>query len=158
MINKIKELWNKYKRLLLYILVPLITGFLGNLIAGNTEIYDKIKTPSFAPPGFLFPIVWSVLYILMGISAYLISKKENNDKANKLYYAQLVVNALWPLFFFRFTLFAVSTLWLVLLIVLVSFMIYEFCKLNKTAGLLNIPYLLWIVFAFILNYSIYLLN
>ena len=139
MINKIKELWNKYKRLLLYILIPLITGFLGNMIAGNTEIYNKIKTPSFAPPGFLFPIVWSVLYILMGISAYIIS-------------------SLWPLFFFRFTLFAVATLWLVLLIVLVSFMIYEFYKLNKTAGLLNIPYLLWISFAFILNYSIYLLN
>ncbi len=158
MINKIKRLWKKYKRLLLYILVPLVTGFLGNMIAGNTEIYNKIKTPSFAPPGFLFPIVWSVLYILMGISAYIISKKENNTKANKLYYAQLVVNSLWPLLFFRFTLFAVSTLWLVLLIVLVSFMIYEFYNLNKTAGLLNIPYLLWISFAFILNYSIYLLN
>lgn len=158
MINKIKELWNKYKRLLLYILVPLIAGFIGNLIAGGTDIYNKINTPSFAPPGFLFPIVWSILYIAMGISAYLISKENNNQKANKLYYVQLIVNSLWSILFFRFKLFAVSTLWLVLLLVLVSFMIYEFYKLNKTSALINIPYLLWISFAFILNYSIYLLN
>ena len=94
----------------------------------------------------------------MGIGAYLISKEENNSKALKLYYTQLVVNSLWSILFFRFKLFAVSTLWLVLLIVLVSFMTYEFYKLNKKAALIQVPYILWIVFAFVLNYSIYLLN
>lgn len=158
MISKIKKLWNKYKRLLLYIFVALTAGFIGNLLAGGTEIYEQINTPSFAPPGFLFPIVWSILYILMGIGAYLISKEENNSKALKLYYTQLVVNSLWSILFFRFKLFAVSTLWLVLLIVLVSFMTYEFYKLNKKAALIQVPYILWIVFAFVLNYSIYLLN
>ncbi|MBR6640688.1 MAG: tryptophan-rich sensory protein [Clostridia bacterium] len=158
MISKIKKLWNKYKRLLLYIFVALAAGFIGNLLAGGTEIYEQINTPSFAPPGFLFPIVWSILYILMGIGAYLISKEENNSKALKLYYTQLVVNSLWSILFFRFKLFAVSTLWLVLLIVLVSFMTYEFYKMNKKAALIQVPYILWIVFAFVLNYSIYLLN
>lgn len=158
MISKIEKLWNKYKRLLLYIFVALTAGFIGNLLAGGTEIYEQINTPSFAPPGFLFPIVWSILYILMGIGAYLISKEENNSKALKLYYTQLVVNSLWSILFFRFKLFAVSTLWLVLLIVLVSFMTYEFYKLNKKAALIQVPYILWIVFAFVLNYSIYLLN
>ena len=94
----------------------------------------------------------------MGIGAYLISKEENNSKALNLYYTQLVVNSLWSILFFRFKLFAVSTLWLVLLIVLVSFMTYEFYKLNKKAALIQVPYILWIVFAFVLNYSIYLLN
>ncbi|MBR6613375.1 MAG: tryptophan-rich sensory protein [Clostridia bacterium] len=158
MISKIEKLWNKYKRLLLYIFVALTAGFIGNLLAGGTEIYEQINTPSFAPPGFLFPIVWSILYILMGIGAYLISKEENNSKALKLYYTQLVVNSLWSILFFRFKLFAVSTLWLVLLIVLVSFMTYELYKLNKKAALIQVPYILWIVFAFVLNYSIYLLN
>ena len=158
MISKIKKLWNKYKRLLLYIFVALAAGFIDNLLAGGTEIYEQINTPSFAPPGFLFPIVWSILYILMGIGAYLISKEENNSKALKLYYTQLVVNSLWSILFFRFKLFAVSTLWLVLLIVLVSFMTYEFYKMNKKAALIQVPYILWIVFAFVLNYSIYLLN
>ena len=92
------------------------------------------------------------------LSGEKIIKENNNQKANKLYYAQLVVNSLWSILFFRFKLFAVSTLWLVLLLVLVSFMIYEFYKLNKKAALINITYLLWITFAFILNYSIYLLN
>ena len=69
MISKIEKLWNKYKRLLLYIFVASTAGFIGNLLAGGTEIYEQINTPSFAPPGFLFPIVWSILYILMGIGA-----------------------------------------------------------------------------------------
>lgn len=156
--EKILRFWNKYKRLIVYILVPLIAGFIGNLLAGGTEIYTEINRPSFAPPGFLFPIVWTILYTVMGIGAYLVRDEKNSKKALTIYYIQLAVNALWSFIFFRLRLFAFSSIWLVLLIALVVYMIYEFYKLNKTAALIQIPYLLWLVFAFILNYSIYLLN
>ncbi len=158
MISKIKELWNKYKKLLLYILIPLVIGFIGNLLGGNMDIYKTIKTPSFAPPSWLFGVVWPILYILMGISSYIISKKENNSNAFKVYFFQLALNALWSLVFFRLKLFALSTVWLAVIVLLVALMIYEFYKLDKKAGLLQIPYLCWLGFAFILNYSIYLLN
>lgn len=146
------------KKLIVYILIPLLVGFLGNLLGGSTDIYDKITTPSFAPPGFLFPIVWSILYILMGISAYLVSKNTDSKDALTIYYVQLGVNALWSLFFFRLNWFLFSSLWIILLLCLVIYMIYLFSKLNKTAAYLQIPYTLWLTFALILNSSIYLLN
>lgn len=156
--EKFLKFWNKYKRLMLYILIPLIAGFIGNLLGGSNDIYKEINTPSFAPPGWLFPVVWTILYTVMGIGSYMVSNEKNSKKALTIYSIQLGVNALWSLLFFRLRLFAFSSLWLVILIALVAYMIYEFYKLNKTAGLIQIPYLLWLVFAFILNYSIYLLN
>lgn len=148
----------KYKKLILYILIPLVVGFVGNLLGGSTDIYEKINTPSFAPPGFLFPIVWTILYTLMGISSYMISKEKNNKTALTVYFVQLGVNALWSLFFFRLNWFLFSALWLVLLLCLIVYMIYEFAKLNKTAAYLQIPYALWVTFALVLNSAIYILN
>jgi len=148
----------KYKKLIIFILIPLVVGFIGNLLGGSTDIYEKINTPSFAPPGFLFPIVWSILYILMGISSYMISKEANNKTALTVYFVQLGVNALWSLFFFRLNWFLFSALWLVLLLCLIIYMIYEFAKLNKTAAYLQIPYALWVTFALVLNSAIYILN
>ena len=146
------------KKLIIFILIPLVVGFLGNLLGGSTEIYSKINTPPFAPPSFLFPIVWTILYILMGISSYLVSKEEDNKKALNVYYVQLAFNALWSLFFFRFNWFFFSALWLVALLVLVIYMIYLFYAKNKTAAYLQIPYSLWLAFALVLNASIYILN
>ena len=148
----------KYKKLIIYILIPLAVGFLGNLLGGSTDIYEQINTPSFAPPGFLFPIVWSILYILMGISSYMISKEKNNKEALTVYWVQLGINALWSLFFFRLNWFLFSALWLVVLLCLIIYMIYLFYKLNKTAAYLQIPYSLWVAFALILNSAIYILN
>ena len=130
----------------------------GSLLGGNQDIYSKINTPSFAPPGFLFPIVWTILYVLMGISSYIISNKENSGAALKVYYIQLVINALWSFFFFRLNWFLFSFLWILLLIAFVVYMIYLFYKLDKKAAFLQIPYLLWLIFAAILNFSIYYLN
>jgi len=130
----------------------------GSLLGGNQELYSQINTPPFAPPGFLFPIVWTILYVLMGISSYIISNKENSQKALKIYYIQLVINALWSLFFFRLNWFLFSFLWILLLIGFVIYMIYLFYELDKKAAILQIPYLLWLVFAAILNFSIYYLN
>lgn len=146
------------KKLIIFILIPLVVGFIGNLLGGDTDIYTKIATPSFAPPGFLFPIVWSILYILMGISSYLIYKEKNSKDALTIYFIQLGVNALWSLFFFRLNWFLFSSLWLVLLLCLIIYMIYLFSKLNKTAAYIQIPYALWVTFALVLNSSIYILN
>ena len=148
----------KHKKLIIYILIPLVIGFIGNLLGGSTDIYKQINTPSFAPPGFLFPIVWTILYTLMGISSYMISKEKNNKEALTVYWVQLGINALWSLFFFRLNWFLFSSLWLVVLLSLIIYMIYLFAKLNKTAAYLQIPYSLWVAFALVLNSAIYILN
>ncbi len=145
-----------FKKLITYILIPLILGsIIGILTSSN---YNEIIMPDFTPPKILFPLVWSILYILMGISRYLISDKENNKSAITIYRIQLLVNLLWPIFFFSFKCFFFSFLWIILLIILVIIMIIKFCKLSKISGLTQIPYLLWIIFASILNYAIYTLN
>lgn len=147
-----------YKKLAFYILITLAIGFAGNLLGGSTDIYTKINQPPFAPPKILFPIVWSILYILMGISAYLVANEKNNKEALTVYWIQVGVNALWSLFFFRLNWFLFSSLWIVLLLCLVVYMIYLFFKLNKTAAYLQIPYTLWLTFALVLNSAIYILN
>ena len=145
-----------YKKLIIYILIPLILGsIVGLLTSGN---YEDLITPNFTPPKVLFPIVWSILYILMGISRYLIDNKNNNTSAIKTYRIQLIINLLWPILFFSFKLFFFSFIWIILLIIFVIIMIIKFYKLSKTSSLLEIPYLLWIIFASILNFAIYQIN
>ena len=114
-----------------------------------------IKTVLF-PPDILFPIVWSILYLLMTISLFITTKKD--DELYKIYFIQLFVNALWSPLFFGLKSYFVSLLWLILLIVLVVIMIYKMMFKNKVAAYLQIPYLIWLLFATYLNLSIYLLN
>lgn len=145
-----------YKKLVIYILMPLILGsIVGLLTSGN---YNEIIMPKFMPPKILFPIVWSILYILMGISRYLIDNKGNNHNAITIYRIGLIVNLLWPFLFFNFKWFLFSFLWIILLIILASIMIIRFYKLSKSSSLLQIPYLIWLIFASILNFAIYTLN
>ena len=148
-----------YKLLIFNILLPLIIGFIGSLLGGFNN-FDLINKPSFAPPKILFPIVWTILYILMGISAYIISisNDENKKKAYIIYLIQLVVNSLWSLFFFRFKWYLFSFMWILLLIGLVIVTIDNFKIVSKLSAYLQIPYLLWLIFASVLNLSIYLLN
>ena len=141
------------------ILVPLLVGGLVGLVTSNYIDTNNLIQPSFAPPGILFPIVWTILYTLMGVSyGILKSNSLTNEKINTIYYLQLFVNALWSFFFFVFEWRLFSFFWILLLIALVILMIKEFYGKNKVAGLLQIPYLLWITFASVLNLSIYLLN
>ncbi|MBQ2916647.1 MAG: tryptophan-rich sensory protein [Clostridia bacterium] len=141
------------------ILVPLLIGGLVGFLTSGYIDYNSLIQPSFAPPSILFPIVWTILYTLMGVSyGILKSNSLTDDKINIIYYSQLFVNALWSFFFFVFQWRLFSFLWILLLIGLVILMIIEFYKKNKIAGLLQIPYLLWISFASVLNLSIYLLN
>ena len=141
------------------ILLPVILGTVIGFITSGSMDFDMLIQPSFAPPAILFPIVWSILYVFMGIS-YGILKSKNlaNEKINKIYYAQLFVNLSWSIIFFIFKWRLFAYFWILLLIVLVLLMIKEFYDKNKTAGLLQIPYLIWIVFASFLNLLIYLLN
>ena len=148
-----------YKLLIFNILLPLIIGFIGSILGGFNN-FDLINKPTFTPPGIVFPIVWTILYILMGISAYIISisNNDNKKKAYIIYLIQLIVNCLWPLFFFRLNYYLFSFIWILLLIGLVIAMIDNFKQINKLSAYLQIPYLLWLIFASILNLSIYLLN
>ena len=150
---------SKVKIFLKSILTPVIIGALVGLFISKSMDYKYLEKPFLAPPGFLFPIVWTILYILMGISYGILKYKNLNDtKIKKIYYSQLFVNALWSIFFFFLKWRLFSFFWIILLDFLVIIMISSFYKKNKLAGLLQIFYLIWILFASYLNISIYLLN
>lgn len=141
------------------ILIPLVLGGIVGFIISKFMDYSTLEKPILAPPSILFPIVWSVLYILMGISYGILDSNSLVDsQINSIYYLQLFVNLLWPIAFFvlKWRLFAF--IWILLLAVLIVIMIFRFYNKNKIAGLLQIPYLLWTLFATYLNLFIYLLN
>ena len=141
------------------ILIPVVLGTIVGFITSGFMDFNTLIKPSFAPPAILFPIVWSILYVLMGIS-YAILKNKNltTNKINKVYYSQLFINLAWSIIFFIFKWRLFAYLWILFLIVLVIIMIKEFYEKNKTSGLLQIPYFIWISFASFLNLSIYYLN
>lgn len=150
---------NKFKLFIKTIITPLIMGGVIGFIISKSIDYNTLIKPFLAPPSILFPIMWTILYILMGIS-YGILKSENlNDsKIKSIYYLQLVVNGLWSIFFFTLKWRLFAFVWILILDALVLMMIYYFFKKNKTSGLLQIPYLIWIIFATYLNLAIYILN
>lgn len=141
------------------ILIPVIIGGIVGLIISKSIDYNSLQKPFLAPPSILFPIMWTILYILMGISYGILKSKGLIDSKTKIiYYLQLFVNAMWSIIFFTFKWRLFAFIWIVLLDILVIIMIIDFYKKNKLSGLLQIPYLLWILFASYLNLSIYLLN
>ncbi len=149
------------KKIISYIVITLLVGsFFTLFIMDSFNIYNTMDKPFLSPNKIVFPIVWSVLYILMGISLYIVSESKylNKDKSYLLYILQLLVNSAWPLFFFKFRLFFVSFLIVLLLIYLVIKLILEFYKINKLAAYLQIPYLLWLIFASYLSLGVFLLN
>lgn len=150
----------KIIKAIIIILFPLIIGSLIGLLFNNSMSFNNMIKPSFAPPGILFPIVWTILYILMGISSYLIYKTNDSNKTDalKIYLFQLILNFLWTPIFFGLNLYFLGTLWIIVLIIAVVIMIKEFYKINKFSAYLQIPYLLWLSFALILSFSIFLLN
>lgn len=150
---------SKFKIYAKSILIPIIIGGIVGLLISNSIDYESLIQPPLAPPSIAFPIVWTILYILMGISYGILESNSLVDSnINSIYYLQLFVNALWSIFFFVFKWRLFSFIWIILLAILVIIMIIRFYAKNKVAGLLQIPYLLWILFASYLNLSIYLLN
>ena len=157
-------MWKKIKPYVISIAIALAVGGLAAwLTRDSMEIYSMINQPALAPPGWLFPVVWSVLYVLMGISAALVYTNENagpaeKRRALKIYGLQLLVNFFWTLIFFNLRNWLFAFIWLVLLWILIIVMIVRFVRIKPIAGWLQIPYLLWVTFAGYLNFMIYLLN
>ncbi len=148
------------KNLIMNIAIPLILGTIIGLLTSSFNNYSNLNLPSFAPSGIVFPVVWTILYILMGISAYIVSKSNSYSKRKSLfiYKVQLIVNLLWSIIFFIFNFKILAFIWILLLLYLVSIMIKNFYKVSKIASLLQIPYWLWLVFASILNLYIIFIN
>ncbi len=148
--------------LLKIILVTELIGILSGLFAGNTgHFYASFIKPPLSPPGWLFGVVWPVLYLLMGIAAYLIYQvplSQERRQAITLYWVQMFVNFLWPIAFFRFERYGLSVAVILILVVLVAMTTLRFWKLNKTAGYLMLPYLFWLLFATYLNIGVAVLN
>ena len=157
-------MWKKIKPYVISVAIALLVGGLSALLTrDNMNIYDEIVMPPLAPPGFLFPIVWTILYTLMGISSariYLEGKKGEVpvEKALKIYALQLAVNFFWSIIFFNMQAFLFAFIWILLLWVLIIIMIKEFYYIYPPAAWLQIPYLLWVTFAAYLNLAIYILN
>ena len=132
-----------FKKLLLFILVPLSLGALVGLLTSSNSNVNSIIPP------WIFPIVWTILYILMGVSSYLVYEKTN--EIPKIYIIQLGANLLWSFVFFTFNLKTLAFIWILFLILLVIIMIRDFLSKDKLAGYLQIPYLIWLFIASILN-------
>lgn len=144
-----------------YLLFPLIVGGLSALISGNfSDTYNLLNKPVLSPPGYVFGIVWSILFILMGLSYYLI-KRDNNyvdDNVKFWYYFQLFLNFMWSIIFFRFKFFTFSFIWLLILLLSIWITFLKFKDINKTSAYLLIPYIIWVSFAGYLNLMIVVLN
>ena len=141
------------------IFVPVFIGGIVGLLISNYMDYGELIKPALAPPGIVFPIVWTILYILMGISYGILESNGLTDSdVDLIYCLQLFFNALWPIIFFALKWRFIAYLWILILIVLITLMIIKFYERNKLAGLLQIPYLIWVLFASYLNLSIFLLN
>lgn len=142
-----------------YLFTPVILGSLVGLLISSSIDYNELVKPLLAPPSWTFPVAWTIIYLLMGISYFLIRKKEDYlDENSVIYYLQLAVNLMWSVFFFTLKLRLFACIWIVLLDILVIFMIYKFYLKNKTSAYLNLPYLCWIWFATYLTIGIYVLN
>lgn len=145
------------------IAVPLLAGVLAAILAGGgMKTYAALKQPPLAPAGWIFPVVWTILYILMGSASYLVimsqALPQRTADALAVYAYQLIVNFLWPVFFFDFGWYLFAFFWLLLLWLLILATIRQFAPISKTAARLMIPYLLWVTFAGYLNLGVWWLN
>lgn len=150
------------KKLIKCIVIPIaVGGVAGFLTSDGMAEFARLKQPPLSPPGWLFPIVWTILYILMGIASYLVlyaDSEENKFVALLIYGAQLVINFFWPIYFFGFQIRFFAFLWLLLLWGLVFWMIRKFYRISRKAAWLCVPYLLWLTFAAYLNLGVWWLN
>lgn len=150
----------KVKSLIVNILIPNIIGFMGSIISNVKMGFNNIVKPTFTPPGIVFPLAWTILYTLMGISSYMIYESDSDKKMDALivYGIQLVLNSMWTFFFFKLRMFLFSSILILIILGLVLVMIYKYYHINKKAAYLQIPYIIWLIFAFILSMNVYMLN
>jgi len=151
----------KWKELIIAILIPLAVGGLSAFLTKDSmSTFEAVAKPPLSPPGWLFPVVWTVLYILMGIASYLVYTSNSFDRKRALifYGAQLAVNFFWSIIFFNLNAYLFAFIWLLLLWALILITLVKFYRINENAGLLLIPYIVWVSFAGYLNFGIFLLN
>ena len=149
----------KLSQKLLYILTPLIGGSIVGLIINKSIDYNYLVNPPLSPPSYLFPIVWSILYLLIGASYYIYRKNNNDDSLTiKLYYIQLILNYLWSIIFFTLKLRTLAVIWIIVLAITIIYLMIRFYKEERTSFYLLIPYILWVLFATYLNIGIVILN
>ena len=152
-----------YKRLFKNLAIPLLVGIVSGFLtrSGVEEYSQNAVKPFFTPPDWLFPVAWTVLYILMGIAAYIVettNTDQSKNRATVFYYLQLFFNFCWSFIFFGMQAYLFAFVWIIILWVLIIATTLEFYKISKTAAYLMIPYIIWVTFAAVLNFSVYLLN
>lgn len=146
---------------LISVLIPQFVGLMSSALSGDVKsIYDSLEKPPFSLPYYIFPIIWGMIYFIIGVSFYLISQKWELEKHDAYFYytTQLGINFLWSLFFFGMGLKLFSFFWIILLIVFVYLNLKSFYKIDKKAGILIIPYLIWIFYIAYLNFGMYIKN
>ena len=146
-----------------FIAVPLLSGGLASLISRKSmAMFELLNKPLLSPPGWLFPLVWTILYTLMGVASYLVfTSGQDSDKiklALKVYALQLIFNFFWTILFFNFELYFFAFFWLLALLALIILTTALFYKVSKPAAYLMIPYIIWVTFAAYLNLGVALLN
>ncbi len=152
-----------WKKLIIAVAIPLGVGFLASFLTMDAMgTFASLEKPFLAPPTWLFPVAWTVLYVLMGIASYriwtAITTVDKRNRALALYGIQLVFNFFWSLIFFNLGEYLFAFVWLVALWILIFLTKRDFESIDKTAGYLLIPYLIWVAFAGYLNLGIWLLN
>lgn len=145
--------------------IPLLTGGISALLTRKSmQLFDTLKQPPLSPPGWLFPVAWTILYILMGLASYYVyrHKKSEHDEevtcALRLYGLQLFFNFMWSIVFFNLKWYLFAFIWLMILWVMILVMTCKFKHIDRRAGNMIIPYVLWVTFAAYLNLGVYILN
>ena len=159
-----KDTKQKLKIYAVAIAVPLVVGgFSALLEMKNMQIYEQVKTPPLSPPSILFPIVWTLLYVLMGVSSAIIWINRQTDeraaeKGLLIYAVSLFFNFVWSILFFNFRLFFIAFIWLIVLLGQIIGTIVSYKKVSPAAAYLQIPYAVWVTLAGYLNFGIWILN
>lgn len=152
----------QWKKLIICLAIPLAVGGLSAFLTRSSmQSFESIEKPPLSPPGWLFPVVWSILFILMGIASYLVltsGKEYRSRTALKVYGVQLVFNFFWSIIFFNLEAYLFAFIWLIILWLLILANTVLFYRISKPAGYLMIPYILWVTFALYLNFAIFILN
>ncbi len=159
----VKRMKKEWKPLAVCLAIPLAVGGLSALLSGGgMSAFSALEKPPLSPPGWLFPVVWTVLYLLMGYASYLVYRsgrpEQTVQSALTQYGLQLAVNFLWPILFFRLGWYTISFFWLIFLWGLIWVTLKAFSRISGKAGTLLIPYLVWVTFAGYLNLGIAVLN
>jgi len=150
------------KKLLFNLAVPLAVGGLASLVSGGMGDFKLMNQPPLSPPGWVFPVVWTILYLAMGYAAYRVQNSDAPEdtvrQAMLFYYIQLGLNFIWPILFFGFDAYLLAFVELLILWIAICVTMLKFYRIDERAGDLLLPYLLWVTFAAYLNLGVYLLN